>query len=82
MSDILLRRGSESRPDADGLDDYDVIGKDGEIIGRIFKAARFPNGMPWHWSLIQQKHHAPLYGYAPTRETAMNAFARSWYGDG
>jgi hypothetical protein len=81
MSDILLRR-VEGRPGADGLDDYDVIGKDGEIIGRIFKAARFPNGMPCHWSLIQQKHHAPTDGYAPTREGAMHAFARSWYGDG
>jgi hypothetical protein len=29
MSDILLRRVSESRPGADNLDDYDVIGADG-----------------------------------------------------
>jgi hypothetical protein len=51
MSDILLRRVSESRPGADDLDDYDVIGQDGAVIRRIFKATRFPNGMPWQWSL-------------------------------
>jgi hypothetical protein len=51
MTDLLLRRVSESRPDTDGQDDYDVVGPDGMIIGRIFKATRFPNGMPWLWTL-------------------------------
>jgi hypothetical protein len=36
MTDLLLRRVSESRPGADGQDDYDVIGTDGMVIGRIF----------------------------------------------
>jgi len=44
MTDLLLRRVSESRPGADNQDDYDVIGTDGLVIGRIFKAVRFPNG--------------------------------------
>jgi hypothetical protein len=80
MSDILLRRVSQSRPGADALDDYDVIGKDGSVIGRIFKATRFPNGMPWQCSLAADccDGRAPRNGYAMTRETAMHAFARSW----
>jgi hypothetical protein len=47
MTDLLLRRVSESRPGAEGQDDYDVVGPDGMIIGRIFKASRFPNETPW-----------------------------------
>ena len=43
MTDLLLRRVPESRPGADGQDDYDIISADGMIIGRIFKATRFPN---------------------------------------
>jgi hypothetical protein len=40
MADMLLRRAFESRPGAEGLDDYDVIGADGLIVGRIFKTSR------------------------------------------
>src|SRR5262249_39499551 len=56
MTDRLLRHASESRPGADGQDDYDVIGTDGLVIGRIFKANRFPNGMPWQWELAYGFH--------------------------
>jgi hypothetical protein len=42
MTDLLLRRVFENRAGADGQDDYDVIGQDGLVIGRIFKANRFP----------------------------------------
>ena len=81
MTDLLLRRVSESRPGADGQDDYDVIGTDGTVIVRIFKATRFPNGMPWSWTLAStyQPGRTPAHGYEPTREAAMHAFARSWY---
>jgi hypothetical protein len=82
MTDLLLRRISESRPGADGQDDYDVIGQDGSIVGRIFKATRFPNEMPWQWSLAYGFHedHSPSHGYEQTREAAMEAFKRSWHG--
>jgi hypothetical protein len=65
MTDLLRGRSPESRPGADGQDDYDVIGADGMIIGRIFKATRFPNGMPWQWSLAYGHHedHTPTHGY-------------------
>jgi hypothetical protein len=79
MTDLLLHRASESRPGADGLDDYDVIGPDGLVIGRIFKANRFPNGMPWQWTLTYDEDRSPTHGYEPTREAAMQAFARSWH---
>jgi hypothetical protein len=41
---LLLRRASESRPPALGPEDYDVIGKDGEVIGRIVRTATGPAG--------------------------------------
>jgi hypothetical protein len=83
MTDLLLRRVPESRQGAEGQDDYDVIGQDGLVIGRIFKANRFPNGTPWQWSLAygQQEDHTPTHGYEPTRGEAMQAFARSWQGN-
>jgi hypothetical protein len=48
MTDLLLQRASESRPGADGRDDYDVIGADGLVIGRIFKANRAALAMDAH----------------------------------
>jgi len=47
MTDLLVRRVSESRAGAEGHDDYDVIGADGLVIGRIFKASTAPAGRPW-----------------------------------
>jgi hypothetical protein len=47
VSDLLLRRASPSRAGAEGADDYDVIGGDGLVIGRIFKATQAPAGTPW-----------------------------------
>ena len=70
MTDLLLRRARENRPGADGADDYDAIGQDGLVIGRIFKATRFPNEAPWQWS----PHAHPLLradprgGYAGIRQ--------------
>jgi hypothetical protein len=82
MSDLLLRRASEPRPGAEGLDDYDVIGMEGEIVGRIFKVTRFPNDLPWQWSLAYglQEDRILTHGDEATREMAMQAaFARSWH---
>lgn len=39
MIDLLLRQAEASRAGAQGDHDYDVIGHDGMVIGRIFKAA-------------------------------------------
>ena len=80
MSDLLLRRASESRAGAAGPDDYDVIG-DGFVIGRIFRATTAPAGTPWMWTLAYGQHEdrTPTHGYEPTREAAMQAFAKSWH---
>jgi hypothetical protein len=47
-----------------GDDDYNVLA-DGKAIARHFKVHAAPVGTPTH-------------GYAPTREAAMAAFAKSW----
>jgi hypothetical protein len=85
VSDLLLQRVSEPRPGAEGRDDYDVIGDvsggHGLVIGRIFKATTAPAGTPWMWTLAYGQHEdrTPTHGYEPTREAAMQAFAKSWH---
>ena len=44
---LLLRKAQAVRAGAKGDDDYDVIGTDGIVIGRIFKATTSPAGTPW-----------------------------------
>ncbi len=80
MTDLLLRQEQASRAGAQGDDDYDVIGTDGIIIGRIFKATTSPTGTPWMWTLAYGDHEdrTPTHGYEATREAAMAAFAKSW----
>ncbi len=69
------------RAGAQGDDDYDVIGTDGIVIGRIFKATTSPAGTPWMWTLAYGDHEdrTPTHGYEATREATMQAFARSWH---
>jgi hypothetical protein len=66
VSDLLLRKSSVSRAGAEAPDDYDVIGADGLIIGRIFRASTAPAGTPWMWTLAygQRQDRAPTHGYA------------------
>ena len=62
-----------------GPDDYDVIGKDGEIIGRIVRTATGPADKAWMWSIAtRQDGEGPVLGYEPAREAAMEAFAKAW----
>jgi hypothetical protein len=81
VSDLLLRQASPSRAGAEGADDYDVIGPDGLVIGRIFKTTSAPAGTPWLWTLAYGQHEdrTPTHGHESTREAAMQAFARSWH---
>jgi hypothetical protein len=78
MTDLLLRQVAESRAGAEGEDDFDVIGPNGLVIGRIFKAAMAPSGTSWMWT-IAYGDRTPTHGHEPTREAAMQAFARSWH---
>ena len=81
MTDLLLRQAQASRAGAQGDDDYDVIGADGLVIARIFKATKSPVRTPWMWTLAYGDHEdrTPTHGYEATRHAAMQAFARSWY---
>jgi len=83
MADLLLRRVTEPRAGAEGQDDYDVIGDvsggHGLVIGRIFRASTGPAATPWIWTLSYEDREDS--GLEPTREAAMQAFARSWEGE-
>jgi hypothetical protein len=81
VTGLLLRKAQAVRAGAQGDDDYDVIGTDGIVIGRIFKATQSPEGTPWMWTLAYRDHEdrTPTHGYEATREAAMQAFARSWH---
>jgi hypothetical protein len=77
---LVLKRASTSRSSGEWSDDdYDVLAG-GVVVGRILKSAAAPVGMPWLWTLAYGHHEdrTPIYGYEPTREAAMAAFAKSW----
>ena len=76
---LTLKRASASRPSSEWSDDdYDVL-CEGEVVGRIMKAAASPVGTPWMWTLVlYHEGRTPTHGYEPTREAAMTAFAKSW----
>jgi hypothetical protein len=56
VTDLLLRQAQAGRAGAQGANDYDVIGPDGIVIGRIFKATTSPVGTPWLWTLAYGDH--------------------------
>jgi hypothetical protein len=79
-SHLILKRASGSRSSGQWSDeDYDVLA-DGIVIGRVMKAAAAPVGTPWLWTLAfgQHEDRTPTHGYEPTREAAMEGFAKSW----
>jgi hypothetical protein len=53
---------------------------EGEVVGRIFKAAASPVETPWMWTLAFGHHEdrTPAHGYEATCKAAMAAFAKSW----
>jgi hypothetical protein len=60
-------------------DDYDVL-CDGAVVGRIIHFPAAPEAKPWMGSLAFGYHRdrMPSYGYEPTREATIAAFAKSW----
>jgi hypothetical protein len=77
---LVLKRAPASRTSGKwSEDDFDVLAE-GVVVGRIFKANAAPVGEPWMWTLAfgQHEDRTPTHGYAPTREAAMAAFAKSW----
>jgi hypothetical protein len=80
VSVLILKRASASRSSGEWSDDdYDVL-CEGEVVGRIMKAATAPVGQPWLWTLAYGYHEdrTPTHGYAAAREDPMAAFAKSW----
>jgi hypothetical protein len=79
-SHLILKRASGSRSSGQWSDeDYDVLAG-GIVIGCVMKAAAAPVGTPWLWTLAfgQHEDRTPTHGYEPTRESAMEGFAKSW----
>jgi hypothetical protein len=77
MTQLILKR----EPVGSNLEGYDVL-EDGVVVGRIFLSPSAPRGRPWMWRC---GHYGDIrrgaYGYEPTRDAAMQAFARSWRRD-
>jgi hypothetical protein len=73
---LLLRCASESRPPAVGPDDYDVIGRDGDTIGRVLRARIAPADAPWMWSLMDAEQTVAT-GYSESRDAATQALAEA-----
>jgi hypothetical protein len=68
MTDLLLQ------PTGDP-DDYEVVA-DGQVVGRIVLLSG-----AWSWAIDTafRPGRLPVYGFEPTRDAAMQAFARSWH---
>jgi hypothetical protein len=80
MTELLLRRVNDPRAGAEGREDYDVMGDVSSghvlVIGRIFRASTAPAATPWMWTLSFGERDDS--GLEPTRDAAMQAFARAW----
>src|SRR5262245_16558322 len=73
----LRRPRDELRNHPGNRDDFDVIGPDGKIVGRILK----PGGGADHWQwCLSAVVPRPLRntGTAPTRDEAAAAFRATW----
>jgi hypothetical protein len=81
MSDLLLLHVLSRASSVKNLDDYDVIGAEGDVIGCIVKTETPADGGQWIWTLAygQYEDRTPTRGFEPTRKDAMKAFARSWH---
>jgi hypothetical protein len=77
VTDLLLQpTGNPSQ--------YEVLA-DEQIVGRfsLFSALE-DHRKPWVWTIDPAFHEGrrPAHGFEPTREAAMEAFARSWFRSG
>lgn len=73
----LRRPDNPDRNNPGRRDDFDVIGPDRKVVGRIFK----PGGgaTDWMWALsVVVRPPLRNHGYADTREEAQAAFRATW----
>jgi hypothetical protein len=73
MTPLILKRA----PIGWNQEDYEVL-EDGVVVGRVFLMPIGLKGRPWMWAIRERKGSTPAHGYEPTREAAMQAFAKSW----
>ena len=80
---FILVHASKSRPRGQWFDDnYDVWDGKAKVVGRIFRATTTPPSRPWFWTITERALQRPTdFGYAPTREEAMEEFKRAWRGE-
>ena len=74
---LILKCGTALRRLWRRRDSYDVV-EDGITVGRIFLSPNAPKHRPWMWTSHEHKGRPPAFGYEPTGEAAMAAFAKSW----
>ena len=74
MTDLVLKRATPT------CDQYEVLAE-GQVVGHIRLSDAASMATPWMWTLAYGFHEdrMPMHGYEPTREAAMQAFARSWH---
>jgi hypothetical protein len=75
MTDLSLQPAQGTDEPTNDVD-FDVIA-DGEAVGRIVLAS---TGV-WFWTIdaSRMRGHDSFQGHEATRETAMQAFAKSWH---
>jgi hypothetical protein len=56
-------------------DDYDIIGE-GQVVGRIYRAAAAPPDRPWMWSITAVRQTA--HGFEASLRDAKAVFAARW----
>jgi hypothetical protein len=70
----LALRAAANRPEV-----YDV--RYGQRVVGMIMLSDGSTASQWAWTVAHgyQKNRKPTHGYEPTREAAMQAFARSWH---
>ena len=76
---LVLKRASASRSSGEWSDDDSDVLAGGVVVGRILNRRR-PRGdaVALDAGLRPPRRSNAHYGYEPTREDAMAAFAKSW----
>jgi len=91
MSSLVLKRASTSRSPGETTSSTCLLmaSSSAHHEGRVARAASAlgigrghgrAGRQPWLWTLAYGHHEDrwPIYGYEPTREAAMAAFAKGW----
>jgi hypothetical protein len=75
---LILKRASALRRLWRWRDDHYNVVENDVVVGRIFRSPSAPKHRPWMWTFNEHQGRPPAFGYEPTHEAAMAAFAKSW----